>query len=53
VTERTLYVCRRCGEEVGEGEQDHNNRHPNCGGSLDPIGVCDDDEDETEVKHGK
>jgi hypothetical protein len=40
---RTLFVCQKCGEEVGEGEQDHRGRHPSCGGTLDPVGECDDD----------
>ena len=39
---RPLYVCQKCGEEVGEGEQDHRGRHPICGGQLDQIGYCDD-----------
>ncbi len=42
---RILYVCKKCGEEVGEGEQDHNGRHPYCGGELDPVGEVDDEED--------
>lgn len=40
---RTLYACQKCGEEVGEGEQDYRGRHQNCGGSLDPIGECNDE----------
>ena len=43
---RTLYACQKCGEEVGEGEKDINGRCPYClSWSLDPIGVCDDDDD--------
>jgi hypothetical protein len=37
---RMLYVCQKCGDEVGEGEQDHRGRHPICGGTLDPVGEC-------------
>lgn len=40
---RTLFVCQRCGEEVGDGEQDHNRRHQNCGGALDPNGEVPED----------
>jgi hypothetical protein len=43
---RTLFVCDKCGEEVGDGEQDHNGRHPICGGSLSPIGECADDSED-------
>ena len=43
---RTLYVCQKCGDEVGEGEQDYRGRHPNCGGQLDPIGECPEDEED-------
>lgn len=39
---RTLFACQKCGEEVGDGE-DHNGRHANCGGSLDPIGEVPED----------
>lgn len=42
---RTLYVCQACGEEVGEGEQDRNRRHAYCGGTLDPVGEIEDDEE--------
>lgn len=41
---RLLYACQKCGEEVGDGEQDHSGRHAICGGTLDPIGECDDEE---------
>jgi hypothetical protein len=40
---RTLFACQRCGEEVGDGEQDHNGRHQNCGGALDPVGEVPED----------
>jgi hypothetical protein len=40
---RTLFVCQRCGEEVGDGEQDHNRHHQNCGGALDPNGEVPED----------
>jgi hypothetical protein len=43
-TPRILYACQRCGEEVGEREQDHRCRHQNCGGQLDPIGACEPDD---------
>lgn len=35
---RALFVCQRCGAEVGDGEQDRDGCHPYCGGPLDPIG---------------
>ena len=41
---RTLYTCQKCGEPVGEGEQDRNGRHAYCGGELVPTGECDPDE---------
>lgn len=41
-----LYVCQRCGEEVGEGEEDVNGRHPYCGGELDPAGEVEEEEDD-------
>jgi hypothetical protein len=40
---RTLFSCQKCGDLVGDGEQDHNNRHPNCGGALDPMGEVPED----------
>jgi hypothetical protein len=34
-----LYMCQRCGAEVGAGEEESFGRCPACGGrSLDPIG---------------
>jgi hypothetical protein len=42
---RILYTCQKCGAEVGEGEGDHNGRHPYCGGQLDPMGSCPEDEE--------
>jgi hypothetical protein len=42
--QRILYTCQKCGEEVGEGEQDLHGRHAICGGSLDPNGICEDDD---------
>jgi hypothetical protein len=42
-----LYVCQRCGEEVGEGEAtDYHGRHAYCGGQLDPAGAIDVDDEE-------
>jgi len=35
-----LYVCQRCGDELGEGEETSQGRCP-CGGSLDPNGATD------------
>jgi hypothetical protein len=40
---RILFSCQRCGEEVGEGEQDRNGKHAYCGGTIDPIGECMED----------
>jgi hypothetical protein len=39
---RALYVCQKCGQEVGEGEKDSHHRHAYCGGSLDPNGEYDE-----------
>ncbi len=44
---RTLYVCQKYGDEVGEGEQDRYGRHQNCGGTLDPVGEVDEMDDAT------
>lgn len=40
---RAIFACKRCGEEVSEGEEDHNRRHPYCGGELDPIGDVEEE----------
>lgn len=47
---RILYACTHCGEEFGEGEDD-NGMCPHCGKRTDgdPIGECEDDEDEAEA----
>ena len=50
MTKRTLYACQKCGEEVGDGEQDYRGRHAYCGGTLDPIGEIDDDDDEASIQ---
>lgn len=40
---RTLYMCQKCGEEFGEGEQ-NNGMCPHCmKGQGDPIGCCEGD----------
>lgn len=36
-----LYVCQRCGDELGEGEDMRGDRHNACGGQLDSNGVTD------------
>lgn len=39
---RELLACKRCGFEVGAGEEDRGRLCPECHGELGPIGECEE-----------